>query len=240
MNKFISLTFVLLLVGCAQQTQTQHVPDDNVMNVNQKAPSQLLASAMRTLKHGQIKKAVQQLFTVESRCNELFPVTAGEIRYTSRSPLETQYYQAQAEKNNKRAVIIDNACSNAFYLLGYSYGNLKATEQARSLLERAVAMAPKNAMYLSELAFTYQVQQDWDSALAIFKKAATAAKRFSPPEVQAQELGRAKRGMGFTLIELGKLAAAKRQFKECLAIDKNDLGAKEELLYIKQLTAKQG
>jgi hypothetical protein len=49
------------------------------------------------------------------------------------------------------------------------------------------------------------------------------------------ELLRAKRGIGYSLIELGMLDDAEQQYNECLSIDPNDEKSKHEIQYIKSL-----
>ena len=43
------------------------------------------------------------------------------------------------------------------------------------------------------------------------------------------------RGVGYSLIELGRLDEAEEVFNQCLDIDKDDQGAKRELKYIQQM-----
>jgi Flp pilus assembly protein TadD len=46
------------------------------------------------------------------------------------------------------------------------------------------------------------------------------------------ELGRALRGKGFVLVELGKLDEAEAMYRRCLAIDPADTKAANELRYV--------
>ncbi len=99
-------------------------------------------------------------------------------------------------------------------------------------------MAPVNAMYLSALGHIYQVRRDWAVAIDYFSRAEDAAQTYSPEAVRVSEFMHAKRGLGFNLIQLGKLNEAEVKYQECLAIDVTDKGALNELEYIKILRAK--
>lgn len=129
-------------------------------------------------------------------------------------------------------------CSEALYLRGYASLDLGEVELAEKYLKRAIDMAPVNSKYLSELGHIYHAKKDWTNALAIFIKAEEAANTYAPPQLKSTELPRAKRGVGFSLIELGKLDEAEAKFKECLKIDKNDEGALRELKYIEHARSK--
>src|SRR5262249_33450357 len=73
--------------------------------------------------------------------------------------------------------------------------------------------------------------------LAAFQAAEAAAREFSPAEVRTRELSRSMRGVGFVMIELGKLDEAERKFREALQLDPADAGAARELQYIEKLRA---
>ena len=90
-------------------------------------------------------------------------------------------------------------------------------------------------MYRSELGHIYQLKRDWKKAKDTFSKAEVSAETFSPPELKNKELARAKRGVGYSLIELGKLEEAEEKFRQCLAIDRDDNVAMKELKYIESI-----
>ncbi len=85
----------------------------------------------------------------------------------------------------------------------------------------------------------YQTKKDWKKALDTFQESEQNVEAYSPPDLKLQELSRAKRGVGFALIELGKLDEAEKKFNECLEINKNDKTALNELKYIEGLRNKK-
>ncbi|MDH5181756.1 MAG: tetratricopeptide repeat protein [Gammaproteobacteria bacterium] len=164
--------------------------------------------------------------------------------YAARDGKETLAYlmmAAAGDKNsgeNTKAVVIPFACAYALYLKGYALLELRDMAGAEAHIKRVVDMSPMNAQFLSELGHIHQLKKDWQQTLAIFTKAESAARDFSPDNTRPHDLGRAKRGIGFTLIELGQLDKAEAKFRECLKINPNDKSAQSELLYIEQLRSK--
>ena len=90
-----------------------------------------------------------------------------------------------------------------------------------------------DAQYQAELGEWYKSRKDWARAYAAFEQASTAAE-FSPEEAKSFEKRRALRGMGFALSEQGKFDEAEKLFRQCLKLDPNDAGAKQELEYIRE------
>jgi tetratricopeptide (TPR) repeat protein len=108
------------------------------------------------------------------------------------------------------------------------------------MLERALALSPRNSQFLSELASIYQGEKNWTTALQTYQLAEAAAREFSPPQVKDAELSRAWRGIGFVLVEQNRLDAAEKMYRQCLELNKNDSIALKELSYVLNLKAKKG
>lgn len=118
----------------------------------------------------------------------------------------------------------------------YALFELDQLDAAKAALGHALHLSPQNSRYLSELGQIHQHRRAWDDARAQYEAAESAAE-FSPPEEKLRDLTRAKRGVGFVLIEQGKLDAAEAKFRQCLALDPDDHGARNELEYIAQMRA---
>lgn len=147
---------------------------------------------------------------------------------------ETLHYMILAQSQGRTAVAIDPAWADAYYLKGYALIELGRVDEARANLEKARALSPRNSRYLSELAHAWQADRQWERALELFVEAEDAS-RISPDGLRTEELTRALRGQGFSLIELDRIDEAEAKFKASLAADRNDRRSKEELLYIEQL-----
>lgn len=120
----------------------------------------------------------------------------------------------------------------------YASVDLGKLDVAVELLNQALEWSPLNSSYLSELGHIYQTQGNWSLALEKFSLSEDYASSFSPESVKSRELSRAKRGVGFALIELGRLDDTEKKFRECLELDANDKKALNEIEYIKQLRSK--
>lgn len=134
-------------------------------------------------------------------------------------------------------------CDALFYK-AYCLVELGRVPEAEAVLARACEMMPGDPMYLSELGDAQQRQGKSEAALATFEKALAAATALaaepdaaerSPggrPPVQWQT--RALRGIGYALVELGRLEDARATYRRALDIDPNDATAKKELEYVNE------
>jgi tetratricopeptide (TPR) repeat protein len=82
------------------------------------------------------------------------------------------------------------------------------------------------------------LEKDWTRAKQAFEKAEDQAP-ISPDDSRAEELARARRGLGYVFVELGQLDAAEKKYQQCLTTDPNDTRAARELQYVRELQAKK-
>lgn len=157
----------------------------------------------------------------------------GRQIYCAHSPAETLMYTGMAAQAGKAAVVLDPTWCMAIFLKGFALIDLNRPDEAKPLFDRAVEMAPMNSQFLSELAEWHKTRREWGTAFTLFERSSAAAE-LSNEENRIAHKGRALRGMGFVLIEQGKLDEAERLFHQALALDPNDAGAKNELQYIEQ------
>lgn len=156
----------------------------------------------------------------------------------ARTQKEAKRYIEKTQEEGKSALLINSECSDAYFFKGYTHVDIGKLEIAMEYVDKAVNMAPLNSMYISELGHLAHISEQWGDALEIFQYAEYAADNFSPEPLRIEELARAKRGVGFSYIELGQLDAAEKKLKECLVLNKNDQKAQHELKYIEKLRAK--
>jgi tetratricopeptide (TPR) repeat protein len=232
MNKFslISIMFALL-VGCASQPQkTSQVLSEPEIRTQ-------LTNAASLIKQGNLKRALDgPLSQANTACDSLY-LNKGKRVYVARDLAETILLLAMsaAADDKQDAEVIDSFCPDVFYMTGYAYVDLGKIEDAMHHVKKAIAMSPLNSQYLSELGHLYQVQRKHEDALKTFQESEAAAEKWSPDAVKKDELARAKRGVGFNLIELNRLDEAEAKFKECLELNAGDKGAANELAYIRSL-----
>lgn len=162
---------------------------------------------------------------------------AGEKRaiFCADSQAEAILYMGMAGANGgpREAIAIDRGWCLALWAKGYVLVDQGNFVDGAKFLERATSMAPLKSQYLSELGYAYQAQRLWPKSLDTYSRAAEAAEMSDLPDATRNfELGRAWRGMGFALIELGRLDEAEAMFRKCLELDPNDAKAQGELNYI--------
>jgi tetratricopeptide (TPR) repeat protein len=127
----------------------------------------------------------------------------------------------------------------AIYLKAYCLIDLRQPADAARQLDRALSMAPRNSQYLSERAELFTRARDLDASLAMFKQAEESAELTPNPNSARNLRSRACRGVGYVLVEQGKLDEAEANYNRCLGIDPEDQKSKNELGYIAQVRAKQ-
>lgn len=237
MRQLYAVMLVLMVSACATAPKPVYEPNPAQVVEAVSAVEQLLRDGYEFLSNRQLRAAIAKFDEALALC-PLSATSAGSGAriYASRSLAETLYYvTAEAADSDTDAVVTNVDCSDALYLRGYAELDTGAIDAAKRYIEQALLMAPKNSLYLSELGHIYHVQRKWQLALDTFSEAESAAVSFSPDGVKAQELARAKRGIGFSLIELGQLQQAEQKFNEVLAINPDDKAAQQELLYIDYL-----
>lgn len=125
----------------------------------------------------------------------------------------------------------------ALFAKGFALIDLRRGSEAEPFLRRASAMAPDNAHFLNEYAEWHKSARQWQTSYDLFAKSAAMADA-QPADERAKRHARALRGMGFNLIELGRLDDAEAKFNESLKLESGNRNAVNELKYIAELRAK--
>jgi tetratricopeptide (TPR) repeat protein len=236
--KLIGVAVLLLLAACSTVGDKKVDPGVDLPQASadaEKSDDQLLDEGIELLNRGRPKQAIDDYFDpIISRCDAQYKDTKEKV-YAARGQKEAIYYMALAVAVGQKASVVYPLCADALYFKGYANLDLGKIEEAMVLVNRALVWSPVNAMYLSELAHLHQAKREWAKAMEIYEQAEDHAQAFTPEPLRLRELSRAKRGIGFTLIELGKLDEAEAKFLECLELDEKDQGALHELEYIRHL-----
>jgi tetratricopeptide (TPR) repeat protein len=221
----------VLLFQALQSQAVADNPPGTAARDNEAEQMQLVNAGARLLQEHKPSEAIDGLDKViahyEAKNTEK-PGTA----YCARSPAEALVYLLQASNDKTTASVYGPAWCDAYFLRGYALIELGRTGEARAALERAVQLAPREAHYRSELAELYAREKRWDDALAAFDASAKVAEESVQPERKNVELGRALRGKGFVLVELGRMEEAEAIYRKCLEIDPTDTKAMNELRYV--------
>lgn len=226
MKKTLSAFVVIATVyGCSTPQTNKTTPatsNDHKTHAQQ---------GLQYIQSGLVNEAIIELDEAIRQCEIKYPLSGKKI-YTSRTTAESLMYSVLSTNKNEPVEVVDTVCSDAYYIRGSIALNTGRIRDAEFLVKKAVDRAPMNSMYLSALGHIYQVKRDWNQAVDYFTQAEDAAPTYSPDALKASEFLRAKRGMGFNLIQLGKLNEAEVKYKECLALNSGDKRAKDELEYI--------
>jgi len=167
--------------------------------------------------------------------------------YCARSSTENLGYLLKAaadmdkgefEKGKKNAIVLSSTWASAYFLKGYALQDLGRIAEAKAALKLALELSPWSSLYLSELGSVYKLEKNWREAKKTFEMAEEQA-ALSPDDLKAAELGLARRGLGYVLVELGQLDEAEKKYQQCLKDDPNDTKAAAELEYVRGLKAKR-
>ncbi|MFC0686927.1 diguanylate cyclase [Novosphingobium clariflavum] len=134
------------------------------------------------------------------------------------------------------AVMVSGAVCDAHFGKGFALVDLGRGDLAEAELRRATELAPDNAHYANEYAELFKSRRQFQESYDLFARAwSVVDKDTKGPD--AGIAARALRGMGFNLIELGRLDEAKTMFSQSLAYDAGNAAAKTELDFIAQRQA---
>jgi tetratricopeptide (TPR) repeat protein len=194
-----------------------------------------LKKGEKILKRGEAGGAILNYFNpVITDYRKIYASNTKRI-YTARTEREYNFYLMTANNEQKTAHILSEIWSEAYYLKAYALLELKDINKAQSTIKKALSLAPSNSKYLSELGLTYKLQKDWKKALITYSSAEKSAKFFTPKNLYKEELLQAKRGIGYSLIELKEMNKAEKVYREILKISPKDKIAQKELNYILEL-----
>lgn len=224
------LSFLPALSVAADTTDTPAPLDDQ-------AVQQLLAEGRDAMQAGRRLEAITDKFDPVIRSFEQQRANSGKLFLCARSQMEMFFYSGLGAATKQETVVLDTLWSDAYLLKGYAPVELGEVARAREALQAAVALAPQNAQYLAELAYNFQAAHEFEKSIEIYEEAIDAAE-LSPTELQKEEHGRALRGKGYSLIELGRLDEAEEIYKQALKINRSDKKARDDLTYIKGLRKK--
>jgi tetratricopeptide (TPR) repeat protein len=224
---------ILFLFTCAIHSPRAASPTDPDKGSEM---SNLVREAQKLLKEkklpGAIEKCDQVIASFEAHYGN-----RKEKFYCARTSAESLGYMLKAAAENTKAVALSPTWAEAYFNKAYALQDLGRTAEAKSNILLAVELSPWNCKYLCELGSIYKLEKNWLKAKEVFELAEDQAP-IGPDEVKAVELGQARRGLGYVLVELGKLDEAEKKYQQCLVDDPKDTKAAAELEYVRGLKAK--
>lgn len=153
--------------------------------------------------------------------------------FCSRTSTESLGVLMKATVDKTNAIALSSTWSDAYFMKCYALQDMHQSGEAKAALQLALELSPFNSQYLAESGEIYAIEKNWSKAEQAYREAEDNA-ALSPKASRADELGRARRGLGYVLVELGRFDEAEKKYQQCLAADPNDSKAKAELEYVRE------
>ena len=199
--------------------------------------AQQLASAAQLVSEKKFDEAIGVIDPVIASYDAEYAAGDKQV-YCAADTKQSLVVLLKAAEARKSAVTLDTTWCNALFIKAYILIDRNKLADAGPYLKKATEMSPLNAHYLNEYAEWYKINHNWQAAYEVFSQA-RGLREFSPHDYADQIEARALRGMGFCLIELGKLDEAEKMFNESLKLTPENQTALNEIGYIKELRAKK-
>ena len=151
--------------------------------------------------------------------------------FCAEGPVQTLLLLSRAIAAKKDGITVDGTWCSALFIKGFALIDVNRANDALPFLQKASEMAPLNAHYMNEYAEWYKSNRRWQESYDIFAKAREVV-HYMPKDEQNEMEARSLRGMGFAMIELGKLDEAEKLFTQSLKLLPKHAGALSELQYI--------
>ena len=158
--------------------------------------------------------------------------------FCARSPEESLGLMMRAAVDKDNAITLSFIWSDAYFMKTYALEDLGRLGEAKATLQEALKMSPFNAQYLAEMGQIYAREKNWSKAEQLYREAEDNAS-LSPPASKADDLAKTRRGLGYVLVECGKLDEAEKRYQQCIAANPNDTKAEAELQYVREQKAKR-
>jgi tetratricopeptide (TPR) repeat protein len=152
--------------------------------------------------------------------------------YCAVNSVQSLAYMAEAASVKREAVAIEPAWCRAQYIRAFALVDLKRLDEAQEGYQRLVRYAPQNSRYLNELGYVLQQKKQWQASVDIDRRSDMAANLASGGADVERCV--ALRGIGYDLVELGKLDEAESSYRKCLAITPNDAKSLQQIDYIRE------
>jgi tetratricopeptide (TPR) repeat protein len=126
-----------------------------------------------------------------------------------------------------KVVARPNVYPNIAFLLGSAAVERRDFAAANSVLDRGLALQPLDRMMLNEKLIALHAEGRWEDAYLLLKTALTAG----DPLIDARPANLQRR-LGYTLVELGRLAEARAAYEDSLVAEPGNATALAELEFI--------
>jgi Tfp pilus assembly protein PilF len=223
MTKMAGLLIAMMLTAVPMAAAAQDKSRDS-------AASATIGQAFSAIQAGDPARA---LSTVEPVLASFEKDFSGEKRhiFCSETAEQEGYYLTTADGGADNVRLVTATWCEAQYVKAFALVDLQRLDDAKLVFERLVGYAPKHARYLNELGYVFLKKKEWQHSIDIYTSAEAAAS--FTPERRDYERCVAFRGIGYDLVELGRLDDAEAVYRKCLAIIPDEPKSLGEIEYIK-------
>jgi Flp pilus assembly protein TadD len=200
--------------------------------------SQQLADGVRLMQSKRSAEAIQIFDKVAASYASRFK-DKNVTYFGARSPTESLLYVVQAANANKgRAQVVSANWGYAYYLKGYALLDLGQISEAKSQLQRAVALIA--AEFAVPVGAGPYLSGRNELEIGAGDISTRRKRRNGVLTAQRAECGARQglTGMGFVYVELNRLDDAEAMYRKCLELDRNDAAAMRELGFVQGVKAK--
>jgi tetratricopeptide (TPR) repeat protein len=229
MRSFFQICLSLMLFSSAAHAET-------VMTGEQL--SQHIAKAGDLLNQQNFAGVISTVEPVIASFEAAYPASE-KLVYCGDDPAQTFMLLIMAASQKKDGIVVDQFYCDAYFMKGFALIDLNRISDAGPFLQKASDLAPLNAHFMNEYAEWYKTNRNWQKSYELFEKAKGIAE-YSGESFRKEVEARSLRGMGFNMIEMGKLDDAEKMFKQSLKLLPGHKGSLSELQYIKEQRAKPG
>lgn len=227
---------VVSLTACAAALPPKETPQSEKV-VKQSADDKEVADGIGLIQAGKPQAAIDgPLNDVVSRLEKQYAKTEDQV-YSPRGPALTVAYSAYSAYDvgdkkhpgsGKRVINIGPAWGMAYWARGYAYSDLGRYPEAEAELAKALALSPKDAQYLGELAYVNQREGRYDDSFKLYRAAIRNIDLMDTwPDAQKNDfLCRAYGGQGADLVQLKRYDEAGKAYESCLKLKPEDAKAK--------------
>lgn len=224
MTKMTGLLVAAILAALPVSAAGQHRDSDS-------GALATIGSAFSAIQAGDPARALSMVDPVVASFEKDF---SGEKRhiFCSQTAEQEGYYLTTADGGADTVRLVPPTWCEALYVKAFALVDLDRLDDAQSIFERLVTFAPKHSRYLNELAYVFLKKKEWQRSIDAYMNAEAAA-NFTP-ERRDYERCVSFRGMGYDLVELGRLDDAEAAYRKCLAIIPDEPKSLGEIEYIKE------
>lgn len=188
-----------------------------------------VAKSVAATQRGDDQAAWSALSSALAFCDQQISSDSTRV-YSATNHAEQMEYAASTEAG-VRTRFVDHACPAAYKTAAFLAVRANDSKTAFAHLDRAQALAPHWAEPLAERGYLVGKLGDRVASLAIYETALGLTRKY-PSSAYLEPL--VLRGMGYALIELGRLDEAERAYEASLVLEPTSELAKKELTYIQQ------